>query len=271
MKISVFYDHVREAAGQKGKPEKALLEELYQAGIRGLEIRLRDLLEDQTLFERISGAGFSVSGIYEFYDMEKKGETEKAEKHIDTAVKTGCRQILAVPGFLDQKEAGEFHRLADKKDQNGLEAFMKDSREIAGMCQGLSFMTARGQEKGIRVTVEDFDDAASPLSRTLGIRWFLEQVPGLGFTFDTGNFAFLKEDIWEAWKILSPFVLHVHCKDRRAGLEPAPAGGGEIPMKELLGKLRETGYKGWLAAEHFGARDQEAFMLESAEFLRKYR
>lgn len=38
MRVSVFYDHIREASRQKEKPEEEILRELYQAGVRGLEI-----------------------------------------------------------------------------------------------------------------------------------------------------------------------------------------------------------------------------------------
>ena len=216
MKVSVFYEHVCQASRQTGKTEKELLEELYHAGVRGLEIRLLDLMEDTGLYARIREAGFQISCIYEFYEMEKEEEKEKRRKHIEAAAETGC-----------------------------------------------------GKEKGVEVTIEDFDDYTSPLSRNRGIRWFLDNVPDLGFTFDMGNFAFMQEDIWQAWELLADRIRHIHCKDRCRGLEPAPAGKGDIPMRELLEKLKETGYEGWLAAEHFGAPDQEAFLLESAGFLVK--
>ena len=216
MKVSVFYEHVCQASRQTGKTEKELLEELYHAGVRGLEIRLLDLMEDTGLYARIREAGFQISCIYEFYEMEKEEEKEKSRKHIEAAAETGW-----------------------------------------------------GKEKGVEVTIEDFDDYTSPLSRNRGIRWFLDNVPDLGFTFDMGNFAFMQEDIWQAWELLADRIRHIHCKDRCRGLEPAPAGKGDIPMRELLEKLKETGYEGWLAAEHFGAPDQEAFLLESAGFLVK--
>ena len=172
--------------------------------------------EDTGLYARIREAGFQISCIYEFYEMEKEEEKEKSRKHIEAAAETGW-----------------------------------------------------GKEKGVEVTIEDFDDYTSPLSRNRGIRWFLDNVPDLGFTFDMGNFAFMQEDIWQAWELLADRIRHIHCKDRCRGLEPAPAGKGDIPMRELLEKLKETGYEGWLAAEHFGAPDQEAFLLESAGFLVK--
>ncbi len=269
MRVSVFYDHIREASRQKEKPEEEILRELYQAGVRGLEIRLWDLLEDQDLYEKISREGFLISCIYEFYQMEKLDETEKMKEHINTAARTGCGRILAVPGFLDRNVAEEFHRLADTGDKKALYSYMNEEQGIQSMCQGLARLSDYRKKKEIKVTVEDFDDYTSPLSRTYGISWFLEQVPDLGFTFDMGNFAYMQEDIWEAWEKLSPYITHVHCKDRCRGLEPAPAGTGDIPMKALAEKLKEIGYEGWLAAEHFGAPDQEAFMLGSAGFLIK--
>lgn len=269
MKVSVFYDHVREASRQTGKNENEILRELYAEGARGLEIRLADLLEDGGLYNRISDEGFQISCIYEFYEMQKKDESAKGRKHIEAGAEAGCGRILVVPGFLEKGEAEEFHAIADGEEENILEAYMERNHKIENMCRGLSRMTVWGKEKNVKVTVEDFDDYASPLSRIGGIRWFLKKVPDLGFTFDMGNFAYMQEDIWKAWKILGHSAVHVHCKDRCRGLEPAATGTGDIPIGKLTEKLRERGYGGWLAAEHFGAADQEAFMLESVRFLIK--
>ena len=114
------------------------------------------------------------------------------------AARTGCGRILAVPGFLDRNVAEEFHRLADTGDKKALYSYMNEAQGIQSMCQGLARLSDYGKKKEVKVTVEDFDDYTSPLSRTYGISWFLEQVPDLGFTFDMGNFAYMQEDIWEA-------------------------------------------------------------------------
>jgi L-ribulose-5-phosphate 3-epimerase len=44
--------------------------------------------------------------------------------------------------------------------------------------------------------------------------WFMENVPGLGLTFDTGNFVLRECDVLEAYGLLSEYIVHVHCKDR---------------------------------------------------------
>ena len=173
----------------------------------------------------------------------------------------------------------------------------------------------------ITVVIEDFDDRNSPIACVSGMKWFAEQVPGLCFTFDTGNFIIHGEDIFAAWEELKDKVVHVHCKDRKISAEkllkvqktesdeplqaqetdadkamemqkiytdkplqaqenttldikecylPAAVGEGCIPIKELIYKMKEYGYRGYLAIEHFDAADQEAYMQKSAANLQEY-
>ena len=130
----------------------------------------------------------------------KRALSGRGQRPGDMAARTGCGRILAVPGFLDRSGAEEFHRLADTGDKKALYSYMNEVQGIQSMCQGLARLSDYGKKKEVKVTVEDFDDYTSPLSRTYGISWFLEQVPDLGFTFDMGNFAYMQEDIWEAWE-----------------------------------------------------------------------
>ena len=65
-------------------------------------------------------------------------------------------------------------------------------------------------EYGITVTLEDFDDSASPCCDIQGLERLMRSVPGLGFTFDTGNFAYVLEDPAEAYERLKPYVAHAH-------------------------------------------------------------
>lgn len=55
----------------------------------------------------------------------------------------------------------------------------------------------------------------------------------------------------------------------RRGLRSVPVGDGYIPIAELVQKLKDRGYRGYLAIEHYGASDQLGFMLKSAEYLKK--
>lgn len=134
------------------------------------------------------------------------------------------------------------------------------------MAKGMSDIVARAKKQGIQVVIEDFDNINSPIACVNGMKWFMEQIPELWITFDTGNFIIHKEDIFKAWGALKERVIHVHCKDR--GAESVAVGDGYIPMKEILGRIVESGYEGYFAIEHFDAADQEKCMQRSAAFLR---
>ena len=72
-----------------------------------------------------------------------------------------------------------------------------------------------------------------------------------------------EKKIWEGLGI--PYgeeLLH------RRGIKPVPVGDGYMPIAKLVQKLKDQGYQGYLAIEHFGAPDQLGYMLKSAEYLR---
>ena len=98
---------------------------------------------------------------------------------------------------------------------------------------------------------------------------------GLRWTFDTGNFAYVREDPAEAYARLRKYLAHVHVKDRshdasrglpdgsnaKADISgelmyPCECGGGYVGAEFLVKRL---------AAEHFGAADQLDYMRRSAE------
>lgn len=266
MKLSVFFDHILQAKEQTGKSLEVLLQGVRQAGIEAVEIRLAYLQEHGETMELLQQADLKVSCIYEFYEMERVDESEKARKHIETAVKTGAGRVLVVPGFLKGFASKRMqHKMTDTR---AIERFMSCNRQIQRMKEGLSYIAKLGQEQGIAVTVEDFDDKNSPLSGMRGIHWFLKQVPELMYTLDTGNYLFYGEDVLEAYELLQGRIAHVHCKDRQEGDNASVAvGTGYIPFEEILARLQARGYEGYLAIEHFDVADQEGCMKRSAAFL----
>ena len=137
------------------------------------------------------------------------------------------------------------------------------------MVQGLRSMVELGAGKGVTVTVEDFDAEQSPLSGMYGVQWFLKQIPGLGYTLDTGNYLYHRENVLDAYKLLKDWIVHVHCKDRAPeGNGSVQTGTGRIPIKQLVEALKNRGYEGYLAIEHFEVEGQENCMSGSAAYLR---
>ena len=264
MKISVFYDHILQAAEQTGKPVPVLLKEAKDAGITAVEINMTYLNEHEETYALLKEAGLDVSCVYEFYEMDSKDETKRAQCHVATAKRAGASKILVVPGFFPDETKDYVSCIHDDEKTA---AFLSQSKKALGMAKGLKGITAKAKEQGILTVIEDFDNIDSPIACVNGMKWFLEQVPDLRVTFDTGNFIIHKEDIFTAWGALKEKVVHVHCKDR--GTQSVAVGDGYIPMKEILGKIVESGYEGCFAIEHFDAPDQETCIRKSAPFLKR--
>lgn len=265
MRISVFYDHILQASEQSGKSLGELLSGVRTAGIEAVEINLEYLLEHGETLELLKQAGLGISCIYEFYEMDCKDESKKIRKHIETASRFHSDRILVVPGFFSQEEAEEMRALVQSYEK--LSDFFNHNVKAQRMAEGLRDCVRTGSEADITVTVEDFDDIKSPLSCMNGVLWFLENVPGLRYTLDMGNFIYHGEDVLEAWELLKDKVSHVHCKDRGEGFSSVTVGDGSIPIALLVERLKERGYDGYLAIEHFDAPMQEQCMKCSAEFL----
>lgn len=290
IRLSVFFDHILQAEEQTGKHIPELLAEVKKAGISAVEINCTYLLEHPATLEMLETAGLQVSCIYEFYALERGRETEKARRHIEIARKTKAGKILIVPGFFSV-ETEEFVNCVP--DREKVWDYLSHSEKAQRMADGLREIVEMAGSRNIAdtpitVVIEDFDDRNSPIACVSGMQWFAEQVPGLCFTFDTGNFIIHGEDIFAAWEELKDKVVHVHCKDRKISSDkplqtqknappdikecylPAAVGEGCIPIKELVYKMKEYGYRGYLAIEHFDAADQEAYMQKSAANLQEY-
>lgn len=300
MQISVFYDHITQAVQQTGKHPADLLNICKGYGIDGLEINYTQLKKGGFLLRhRIRRAGLAVSCIYEFHDFTHNTDLTLAKKQVELAVKVGAEKVLIVPGFLEEQEAEELN--ACSQDAAATARYMESHISICRVRDALRELVQYGQKRGVKITLEDFDGFTSPCARMNALKWLLEQVTGLGYTLDMGNFAYSDEDVKTAYELLKPYIVHVHCKDRGVeeqyqpaepgedgasvsakessavsrrysycrGLGCVPVGSGYLPIRELVVQLREQGYKGYLAIEHFDAPDQLTYMRQSANFLRE--
>ena len=265
MKISVFYDHILQAAEQTGKPLAELLRNVKNAGIEAVEINMSYLCQQEQTYALLKEAGLKVSCVYEFYEMGQQDECIKAKKHIDIAKKAGAEKILVVPGFFEEQEAEQLAAYVGSYEKTAV--FLNENEKALRMAEGLNQIAEWGKQMDIAVTVEDFDDRKSPLSCVGGMLWFVKQVPLLKVTFYAGNFIIHGEYILSAWAMLKEQVVHIQCTDR--GTQPVAVGDGYIPMHKLIEKIRTSRYDEYLAIEHFDAKNQEQCMEKSAAFLKK--
>lgn len=278
MKISVFYDHLLTAEAQSGLQRAELLKACREWGISAVEIRYAQLEENGPCIQRELGeAGLRVSCVFGFHDFAQDAPIKRAEAQVDAAARLGASRVLIVPGALDEADA---YRMRQCQTREETFSFLSGNSSVGKMKAALKQLCAYAGERGVAVTLEDFDGARHPYSRADQLLWFLQNVPGLGLTLDIGNFVFQDEDVLAAYALLKEYIVHVHCKDRGAdpavapgrlnrGLLPAAFGQGYLPAKAVLRLLNDQGYDGYLAIEHFGAPDALGFMRASARFIQE--
>lgn len=126
--------------------------------------------------------------------------------------------------------------------------------------------------KRMRVINQRFADAGITVLHENCMNWggmsptyvkrMAEAVPGMKWVFDTGNPVFIddrdrpghKQDAWEMYQAVKPFMAHVHVKDGRWIKEKNDAeytfpGEGEGQTERIMKDLVDTGYNGYISIE----------------------
>lgn len=68
--------------------------------------------------------------------------------------------------------------------------------------------------------------------------------------FDFANFVQCRQDTLEAYEMLKPYVVYIHIEDALwSDASVVPAGTGDGHVEEILRKLKDAGYKGFLSLE----------------------
>ncbi len=262
MKIGVFYHHLQDAAVQQGWETEEALSRARSLGIEGVDINF-DAGEDPcALKKRLDAAGLEAVSLYSRFRFGESPEEEHAHRFADAASYLGAQRLLCIPGFLES----DSDRIA----------------QLERMRENLRALCVYARERGITVTLEDFDRDSAPYADTRGLLYFLDAIPELGLTFDTGNFRFAGEDVCAAYDALRGRIVHVHLKDRAADgvwggpatisrtgelLYPCAAGSGMLPLGAVIRRLRQDGYTGFVTIEHFRVRDVWTAVCRSAEWL----
>ncbi len=249
MKLSVFYDHIRRAAAEKGFSIEEMLTHVRDLGITGIDIDFDTLLrEENWLPEALHHAGMTVALICNGYDFATRPVREEDYEIYRLAKRCGCAAVMPIPGLFDPNAPREPQR----------ESVLADMRAMADY----------GRTLGIATVMEDFDNPLSPCFDLAGLQRLFDAVPAIGCNFDTGNFLPAGEDLLTCFAALRGRVAHVHLKDRRLTAEngepagpampdgrrlyPSVVGDGVLDIAAVVRGLKADGYDGFAAIEIFG-------------------
>ena len=232
LEVGTFFHHIVQAAAERGESVADTILWVRDLGYAAAELDADDLKGTEYL-EKI---GMKVSSIYRNYRWQEKIDEEMMLDHVRLARSMGASKIMAIPGFYSDK--------------------CKDQKELERMHEGMRILSSIASENGLMLTIEDYDNALSPIATMEGMNSFLEAVPELKVTLDTGNFIFSGEDILAAQDLFIKKITHVHLKDslwsssgegdilestdgRR--MYPCAVLDGDIPIDTVLQKLCENG------------------------------
>ncbi|CAN5821877.1 sugar phosphate isomerase/epimerase [soil metagenome] len=136
----------------------------------------------------------------QFVSAGPKIDVDAFRQHLPVAAKLGVKTVRCViSGIL----------CGDRRPLGGLEGWQ---RHLAETAQKLKTIAPQAEDLGIRIGIENHQDATSA-----DLIWLCEEVgsPNVGVVLDTGNPLAVAEDpVLFAERIL-PYLVHVHLKDYR--------------------------------------------------------
>lgn len=263
-KLTVFYDHIRNACLQENKSFSEIAKQLVSVGISGVEIEYIELLGDEglALSKQLLESGLPISSVYCHFHWETPGQGPEMTEVLNRLKELNIHTLLAIPGFI----------LPGQTPQESRQNLLNPLKELCDMAP----------QYEVQIVMEDFDSSDSSFGNSEGVSWYLENIPKLGCAFDTGNFLYFGEDSLSVLPKFLNRITYLHCKDRSYDvvegetplttsigekLYSSPVGLGIIHMTEILNDVLNSGYNGPLAIEHFGSTKQLDYMLESARYL----
>ena len=234
--VSCFADEIDVSVDK----QIALLQEL---GIGWIEFRSGDgkgvadytEKEAEMLMSRLSANGIRISAVGSL--IGKIDITQDFEPHFET-----YRHIVELAGILDTSfiRMFSFFMPEGEEPDKFRDEVMRRMDLMVEYAAGRNVVLLHENEKGI------YGDSAA---RCLDL---MKLFYGDHFrcTFDFANFVQCGQDTMEAYEMLRPYISYIHVKDamRESG-DVVPAGTGDGNVAEILNRLDEEGYAGFLSLE----------------------
>lgn len=253
--------------------------------------------------EKAKELGFDA---IEFIDLQPEdGYTEKEYAKLirERAEKAGIEITAYTVGARlvtesDEETGKEIKRIMEKVDvaealgaklmrhdayfwQNKYRSFDLSLPELA---ENIRKIADYAQSKGIRTMVENHGFICQDSERVEKIFNAVNH-PNFGLLCDIGNFLCVDENPVTAVSRVAPYAFHAHIKDFYVHgfdypsdgcivtrgcnkIKGAPAGYGDVPVKQCVAILKKAGYDGVFSLEYEGAEDCLPSLEKALAFLR---
>lgn len=216
-------------------------QELSQTGLR----QIRKLLDDFEL--KVCAVRFQTRRGYNvIHDLDRRIEATKDAMQM--AYKLGAQVVVNQIGRVPAESEGVEWDL---------------------LVQALTDLGQFGQHAGALIAAKTGTEEGTDLQR------LINAAPAglVGVDFDPGNLLINGFSPQAAIDVLAEHVLHVHARDavrdlaQGRGLE-VPLGRGSVDFPQILGRLEEHGYRGYLTLERLQSEDPITEIGQSVQYLK---
>ncbi len=274
-KFSLMIFSMAKDLSKKTMNIKDTLQMAANAGIPYVDIMRISQQQTAEYRAAMKETGVSVycyTAVISFFEKREK-ISANLDKELQNALTLGAKLFMIVPFYFMVDEMK-----AKKLDREQVREYMK---------KGFQLAVEKGQKAGLQVCFETTPQDVLCLSGTEDCKWMLEQVPGLGFVFDTANMLSHGDKTLEAYEALKSHIIHVHLKDvalreRRFSLLPKEHtpdgkvmqatvfGEGVIPVREVFDRMQQSEYSGCFAIEYIHPEGGALTLAQNSTHLKRY-
>ena len=208
-------------------------------GIDGKNISELTDEEAAELKAKMDKYGIKVSSIGS--PIGKIKITDTFEEHLQK-----LDRVITIAGILDTKYIRVFSfYVEDGEQEKYSDEVIRRMKEMTALAEKRGVILLHENEKGI------YGDIAV---RCLDV---LKEVnsPNLRAVFDPANFIQCGQPTFpDGFEMLEEYVVYMHIKDATAEGKVVPAGYGEGKLQQIINRLKEMNYEGFLSLEpHLGS------------------
>lgn len=271
MEICSFWDNIYELYRlKKVESIDCAFEDAKKIGVESVDIpsSVFHEISPENVCRLLRRHGLKAASVHSAFRINyKDGESikaalEKSKKMVDAARAAESPYLMLVP-----------------MPEADMENYCKDDFKYA-IINLLRDITGFASQAGVTITIENFSLPEYPYSTTEEILYILNAVPGVKYTYDTGNFVFVNDEMLRALDILYDYTVHVHLKDwifspenplvkrHGAGFEGTAIGSGFLPVAEAVAKLKSMNYNKAVTIEIASNLPVYERYRQSADFIR---
>lgn len=200
MKLSIFDNNFNNCESEQYPFEKRA-EYVKNLGYSGVHWSYPDYNNEYMEMYRPNGlAATSIDVLVRLTSADDAVFNEALDiafKSLKYADEIGCDNAMMVPWNTEDIDGVEDKPRARERMIEGLRLIVEEAKKYPNL----------------RVSIENFSIPILPFSYIDDIRYILDSVPGLWFTFDTGNFVCVGEDGVRAYNTLKDRIIMMHLKE----------------------------------------------------------